>query len=109
MNELKSVLQKLKWKRESDPFGWGASPDADWKVIFLSTLALVAVVSGWSYFEFRSVSQGEIFIAEGKVGEEAPLFDLNNLKQTAAYYEAKALEFEKIKNGTSNSVVDPSI
>ena len=109
MNDLKSVLKKFKWKREGNPFGWGASPDADWKVILLSTLVLIVAVSGWSYYEFNRISRGEIFTVENENGEETPIFDLNNLKKTAAYYEAKAFEFEKIKNGTSTAVVDPSI
>jgi hypothetical protein len=109
MNELKSLLQKFKLKREGSPFGWGASPDADWKVIFLSTLVLVIVVGGWSYLEFNRIIKGEIFVSKEVSEGGAPLFDLENLKKTAAYYEAKALEFEKIKSGTTSSVVDPSI
>lgn len=109
MNDLKSILQKFKLKRGGSPFGWGASPDADWKVIFLSTLALIVLVSVWSFLEFIKVSKGEVSIVEDDGVVTTALFDLNNLKDTAAYYEAKALEFERIKNGTSTSVVDPSI
>ena len=103
------ILKKIEWKQDGRPFGWGGSPDGDWKLIFISTLVLIVLVSAWNYLTFMKVSGGEIFIAEDVSTEEVPLLDVEGLKNAVLYYEIKALEFEKIKNGTTTSVVDPSL
>ncbi len=109
MDKLNLILKKLVWKREWRPFGWGTSPDADWKIILISTFLLIVLMSVWSFFKFIRINDGAVFDLGNESEEVEPLFNLDNLQETVSYYKSKNLEFEKIGKDSSSSVVDPSI
>ncbi len=105
------LANKLKWKKDGRTFGWGASPDGDWKIILLTAIIFAIFVSGWDLFTYFKVKSGELSHGEETAGPELPTLNRANLKQAVEYYQNKAREFEKIKNGTSTTtaVSDPSI
>ncbi len=103
-----NLFNQFKWKQDGRPFGWGASPDTDWKMIFLTTLALLLVVSAGNLFVFMQVRDGA-FVDETASEGELPTLNIENLKAAASYYETKAAEFDKIRNGAVAPVSDPSI
>jgi hypothetical protein len=105
------IFKKFEWKSDGRPFGWGASPDGDWKTILVATFLLIALVSAWSFWTYLNVDKGEPFAAEEGTGEEKPLLDVAALKSVVEYYETKAVEFEKILGGTGTSTAlgEPSV
>lgn len=104
-----SIFKKLNWKKDGSPFGWGDSPDADWKTIFLLTITFIVIVSVWNVVTYFKV-KGEILTFEEDSGETLTL-DLEALRDTVRYYESKSIEFERIKEGssTNTAVTDPSV
>lgn len=100
--------KKLTLKSGDRFFGWGESPDADWKVILIATLVLMILVSAWNTFSYLDISKGDTVVSEETNGE-GQLLDVEALKDTVNYYQDKALNFEKIKNGEGEAIVDPSI
>jgi len=100
--------KKINFRIPSNLFGFGTSPEADWKIIFVSLLVLALLVVGLCAYVFLNVDKQDIFmVGETKVNSEQVL-DLVRLKETILYYQEKALQLEKIKRLDSSSV-DPSI
>jgi|SRR3989338_7295529 len=108
MGNLKTSFRKLSLKVDGRFLGFGTSPEADWKIIFISALLLAVLVIVLSVFIFIKIDKGEIFVVEKLVGEKKNTLDLNVLRETVSYYQNKALEFESIKN-TKTPSVDPSL
>ncbi len=89
-------------------FGFGTSPEADWKIIFVSTIILTILVIVSSIFIFIKIDKGEIFVVEKSAGEGDKTLDLSLLRETVSYYQNKALEFERIKRARTPAT-DPSL
>src|SRR3989344_5765629 len=96
MENLQTSFKKLNWKTNGKLFGFGTSPEADWKIIFISTVALALLVIIISAFIFIKIDKGE------------KTLDISLLKKTVSYYQGKAVEFERIKRA-STPAVDPSL
>ncbi|MDO8728918.1 MAG: hypothetical protein Q7K26_03410 [bacterium] len=108
MKDPTSSLSKLNWKVNGRLFGFGTSPDADWKIIFISTTILIAFVVVFSVFMFIKINKGGIFVVENPVEQEQQVLDTSLLKETVLYYQNKALEFERIKSSVIPAT-DPSL
>lgn len=108
MDNFKNFFTKLNFKKNGRLFGIGTSPDADWKIIFVSTIMLAILVIGLSTFIFIKVGRGEIFVVEKPTEEGEHNLNLPLLRETVSYYQDKLVEFEKIKN-TKTPAVDPSL
>ncbi len=89
-------------------FRLGKSPEADWKIIFLSTASLVLAVVALSAFMFVKVSKGEIFTLETETPAEERTLSTSRLERAAEYYSLKASEFERLISAPASSV-DPSL
>lgn len=89
-------------------FGFGTGPEADWKVIFVSTLILTAFVGALNIIMFIGIDKGEIFVID-EPAEVENTFDINKLRETSLYYQNKAQEFDKIVRGVRPALVDPSL
>lgn len=107
-NNLDPVLEKIEWHADGHLFGFGLSPEADWKVIFVSTVTLIVIVSMLNIFMFLRVDRGGLSREEA-LESEVPSLDLESLKGAVNYYQNKSKEFERIRNGTVTVVVDPSL
>lgn len=107
MENPRAFLKKLNWKINGRLFGFGTSPDADWKIIFISTTILATLVIALSIFMFIKINKGGIFAVEKLVEQEEKVFDVSLLKETVLYYQNKALEFERIKQSVVPAT-DPS-
>ena len=105
---MKISLNKLHWKIGGRLFGFGTSPETDWKIILVSTLILSVSIIVLSVFIFIKIDKGEIFVVDKPTGEGKENLDTFLLKETVSYYEAKALKFERIK-GLVVPAVDPSL
>lgn len=103
--------KKIEWKHDGRTFGWGASPDADWKVIFLATFFLIVVVAAWDVFTYFKVKSGDLSASDVSGETELPKLNSDSLKNILEYYADKADELEKIKAGTSSTMnpSDPSV
>ena len=108
MENLQTSFKKLNWKTDGRLFGFGTSPEADWKIIFISTVALALLVIIISAFIFIKIDKGEIFVVEQSDEQGEKTLDISLLKETVSYYEGKAVEFERIKRA-STPAVDPSL
>ena len=89
-------------------FGFGTSPEADWKIIFVSTMILAVLVIASNIFIFIKINKGEIFVVEKSAEEGDKTLDLSLIRKTVSYYQNKALEFERIKRAKTPAT-DPSL
>lgn len=108
MDNLQTSFKKLNWETNGKLFGFGTSPEADWKIIFISTVVLALSVIILSAFIFIKIDKGEIFVVEQSDEQGEKTLDISLLKETVSYYEGKAVEFERIRRG-STPAVDPSL
>jgi hypothetical protein len=109
MNDVNSIMKKFEWKSQGGLFGWGISPEADWKIIFVSTIVLVGLVTILNFFIFVKMNRGEIFVIEDNGEAEIATLDMEKIKTTASYYQDKEAEFQKWRNGVNTVIVDPSL
>lgn len=98
MDNPLSPFKKLNWKTNGRLFGFGTSPECDWKIIFISTIILVALVGVLSVYIFMKIDRGEIFVVEKSDEPSEKSLDVSLLKETVLYYKNKALEFKRIKS-----------
>lgn len=108
MENLKTFFKKSDLKFSSALFGFGTSPEADWKVIFISSAVLAISFVSFSVYIFIKIDKGEIFVPEEPVGQEENIFDSALLTETVSYYQGKALEFTEMKQ-EGIPAVDPSL
>lgn len=108
MENLQTSFKKSIWKVGGRLFKLGASPEADWKIIFVSTIVLIVSVVALSVFMFIKIDKGEIFVVQRLAGQGQEALNISILKETVSYYQKKAREFEKIKNEKVGAV-DPSL
>ena len=108
MENSKSPIKILHWKIEGKLFGFGTSPEADWKIIFTSTLILTVLAVGLSVYIFLKIDKGEIFVVEKQDEQSEKTLDVSLLQETVSYYKNKEIEFNRIKNLVAPSV-DPSL
>lgn len=107
MKNPRESLKKLNWKVNGRLFGFGTSPEADWKIIFISTMILAILVITLSVFMFIKIDRKGIFVVERSTGERETTLDASLLRETVLYYQNKALEFKRIKS-TITPATDPS-
>ncbi|MEX2013731.1 MAG: hypothetical protein WD896_00045 [Parcubacteria group bacterium] len=108
MEDTKTFIKSPGWEVNGRPLGFGTSPEADWKIILVSTAVLSVLVIILSVYMFIKIDKGEIFVAEKSNEEETKALDTGLLRETVLYYEHKAAEFERIKS-TRTFVADPSL
>jgi hypothetical protein len=109
MRKLHLALPRLNLKSNGRIFGFGTSPEADWKIIFISGMTLAFIVIALSAYMFIKINKGEIFVADPSVDVKKNALDVDALRETVSYYQNKALEFERIKSVTTTEMIDPSI
>ena len=108
MENPRTSLKKLNWKVNGRLFGFGTSPEADWKIILISTIVLAVLAIALNVLIFIKIDKREIFVAD-KAGEErGQALDISLLRETVLYYQNKAREFEKIQNQKTTSMVSPA-
>lgn len=108
MENFKGFLKKPDLKFSGNPFGFGTSPEADWKVIFISSVILAISFVIFSVYIFIKIDKGEIFVSKKTTNQDGQVLDTTLLTETVSYYEAKALEFKEMKM-IRISTVDPSL
>lgn len=108
MENLKTFLKKPNLKLNGSLFGFGTSPEADWKVIFVSSAVLAISFVIFSVYIFIKIDKGEIFVSKQTTEQEGQILDTALFKETISYYEAKALEFKEMKK-VEITAVDPSL
>ena len=108
MENQQTSFKKLHWKTNGRLFGFGLNPEADWKIIFISTSILVVLAILLSVFMFIKIDNGEIFLVKRPAEEGEKTLDISLLRETVSYYQNKALEFERIKS-LKIPAVDPSL
>lgn len=103
--------RKIDLKRDGRTFGWGASPDSDWKVIFITTMTLALLVGAWDALTYFKVRSGDLAAGVASGESENATLNKESLKRAVEYYQAKEIEFEKLKRGsaTTTTATDPSL
>ena len=109
MNALHTFFARLHLKSHGRFLGFGTSPAADWKIIFFSTAFLAVLIIISSVFLFIKIDKGEIFAVEKSVGKTKKVLNTVILRDTISYYQAKTLEFERIKKTKVSPDADPSL
>ena len=107
MSGLKQIFDRFGLRKEGKLFGFGAGPEADWKVIFITAAMLSLAATALNAYLFWQTEKGEIFAVEGQMMEEA-LPDVEKLKSALEYYGKKADEFERLQNSAAPHP-DPSL
>lgn len=98
INLLSKISNHIHLKRGGKFLGFGVSAYTDWKIIFVSFVVLVSAVIVVCVAVFLRIDKGEIFeIKRSEVAKENSL-DINLLRSTTSYYQAKEKEFERITN-----------
>lgn len=108
MKNLHTFFRKSNWGTNGRLFGFGTSPEADWKIIFISAVLLIILAIASSVFIFVKIDKGEVFALDKSLERKGETLNISLLRETVSYYQNKASEFEKIKN-TKVSAVDPSL
>lgn len=108
MKDLKTFFKNFKFSFGGRLFGFGTSPESDWKVIFISSVVLTIAVIAGSVFMFIKIDKGEIFVSKGFSSQEENTLDIELLRETVSYYQNKIIEFEENGN-LSLPTVDPSL
>jgi hypothetical protein len=109
MTKLHLAMPRLNWKSNGRLFGFGTSPETDWKIILVSAVVLAFIVITLCAYMFIKINKGEIFLVDQSTDTEAKTLDVEVLRETVSYYQSKALEFEHIRNATTTEAVDPSL
>src|SRR3989344_8024737 len=99
MKDLKEIFKKNDWKGKGSLIRFGSGPEADWKLIVISAITLVILVSALNVWMFVKINEGEAFEIEESAEETEATLDLKKLRATIEYYQNKEVEFEKIRSG----------
>ncbi len=108
MKNLLTYFGELRWRVNGRLFGFGTSPEMDWKIIFIATAALALLMTAWNVFVFTTIDKGEIFATEKSTEPGKKMLDISLLRETVSYYQNKALELERLK-GSVTPAADPSL
>ena len=109
MNNLKAYFNKINFRINGSLFGFGTSPNYDWKIIFTITVILIVLVTTLNVFMFLKSQKGELSTSEQTAQGEDLALDLEKVRELNSYYKTKALEFNRIKRGGTVRIVDPSL
>lgn len=101
-------IKGLKLHKNGRLFGFGVSPNADWKVLFSLFVLLFILISGVSFYMFVKIDKGEIFVVEKQSAVGSRILDTNLLKQTIEYYRERSTRLEEIK-ANKDATLDPSL
>jgi hypothetical protein len=108
MDNERSSAKKFSLNIEGRLFGFGTSPEVDWKIIFMSAVVLGVLLIALSAYIFIKIDKAELFAIEQSADQSEKTLDTKALKEVVSYYQNKAIEFEKIKNSVTAST-DPSL
>ena len=79
MENPQTSLKKSGWKVKGRLFGFGTSPEADWKIILISAMMLAVSAVVLSVFMFIKIDKGEIFVIEKSEEEREKALDTSLL------------------------------
>ena len=108
MNTLRTFFSKLNWRTSGQLFGFGTSPAADWKIIFVFSCILATMAIVASGLVFLRISKEEVSTTERTTEQGDKILDTTALHNTVLYYQNKEVEFERIK-AARTPAVDPSL
>ena len=102
-------FSKGRWKSGFEHLRLGLSPESDWKIIFFSTSIIAFLIAILTAAIFLFLNKREILTTNQAIENGMKTLDVSALRDTVSYYQAKAVEFEKIKKGGGSLIVDPSL
>ncbi|MDB5266810.1 MAG: hypothetical protein JWN89_625 [Parcubacteria group bacterium] len=108
MKNVNIQIKGLKLHKNGRLFGFGTSPNADWKVIFIIFVLLFVIASALCIDLFIKVNNGEIFVVKEKTSTPVPTLNTALLDKTVTYYRDRAKTLEDIK-ANRDATVDPSL
>ncbi|MES2214063.1 MAG: hypothetical protein V4465_01560 [Patescibacteria group bacterium] len=108
MKNINIQIKGLKLHKNGRLFGFGTSPKADWKVIFIVFILLFILLTAVCVDLFIKVNKGEIFVVQRGVAAPVPTLNTALLDKTVMYYEDRAKTLEDIQ-ANRDATVDPSL
>jgi len=99
---------KIHLHKNGKLFGWGVSPNADWKILFTVFSILIIGVFVLGIYIFLAIANGDIFLVDKALTTIDKKFDAESIKKTVIFYDARAKKLQEIKN-SGNSISDPSL
>jgi len=105
---FKSLTDRIHIHKNGKLFGFGVSPNDDWKVlsIIFGVLMLAAAIFG--VYMFVKIDEGDIFVVEKTVTPPATTLNQALLTGTLQFYKDRAIRFNTIK-AVEATVPDPSL
>ncbi|CAN5145900.1 hypothetical protein BH11PAT3_BH11PAT3_0930 [soil metagenome] len=105
---FKSITDKIHIHKNGKLFGFGVSPNDDWKVlsVLFGVLMLSAAIFG--IYVFVKIGEGDIFVVEKTVISHATTLNQTLLTETLQFYKDRAIRLDSIK-AIEATVPDPSI
>ena len=101
-------LKRINLKKRERALGFGISPHADWRTIFIALLLLGLVAVAFGAYMFIRVDKGEVFIVEKKSDDTVRHLDPKELQRVVEYYQGKAEQYESLKTLKPSGITDPS-
>ncbi len=89
-------------------FGFGVSPNADWKVLFVFFFIILTIVLSLGIFLFVKINNGSLFVVKTETSAVAPKINVDQLSRTIEYYDERAKNLEDIRKNKV-SIPDPSL
>lgn len=91
---------------ESETAQFGRDARRDWQAVFSAFLLLNLVSIGLNFFIYERINKGEFFLADKETPMTRGSMNRFELEKAAAFFEAKRLKFESLKNRPL-SIPDP--
>lgn len=90
---------------ESAQFGRGAR--RDWRALCIAFLVLNAASVAFSFYLYRSINQGELFLVDRKEPVSSSAFDRRNLDEVVARLEERERKFNALKAAPLSGIPGP--
>ncbi len=107
MRKIFTSIPHISLSKGGKLFGFGTSPETDWKIIFNTGVFLVLCTIIFNAYVFVKIDKGEIFTVNSPEGGSKAL-DIRKLEEIVSYYKARELEYEEVKS-IGTKVPDPSL
>ena len=103
-----SITDKIHVHKNGKLFGFGVSPNDDWKVLAIVFGVLMLFAAIFGVYMFVLIDKGDIFVVEKKAVSHTTTLNKTLLTDTLKFYKDRAIQFETIK-AVEATVPDPSL
>lgn len=102
-----SNSMKANVKRNGRLFGFGTSPEADWKIILITTVLFTIATVSFSAYMFIEIHRGEFFQPDSQTSISTRPLDQELLEKVLAEHESREARLLEI-TANKEIIPDPS-